>query len=123
MSRTYRKKYIPFSFIAEEESNKEYVAYSAYYSEHGRTENGCKFYCGHFHHKIGCSLIRFNKNMNRDGNKAHGVIDAMVNIAAKRIKSRVRTKMNHELHRMRSGHMGWDENVVSPNRVRSMSVV
>lgn len=119
MSRTYRSKYVPVRDFASIEQIEETKADAAYYANHGEDQRGCRWLLRHHYHKSGCAYIRFDKNLNRDGNKAHGDISAMLSIAVKKIDSKVRVKMNQELRRMKAGVIGWDENIENANKIRA----
>lgn len=119
MSRTYRNKYVPVRSKESIEKIEEDKAYAAYYSANGRDPNGGRWFSTNYQLKAGCMYMRFDKNVTRDGNKAHGDISAMLNIAKKRIESKVRSKMRQELRRMKAGVIGWDENVENANKIRA----
>lgn len=119
MSRTYRKKYVPVRDKSSIEQIEETKAFSQYYAQHGESPDGLRWYSTNWKHKSGCAYIRFDKNLNRDGNKAHGDISAMLSIAVKKIDSKVRAKMRQELRRMKAGVIGWDENVENANKIRA----
>ncbi|AGJ71546.1 hypothetical protein Lw1_gp138 [Escherichia phage Lw1] len=119
MSRTYRNKYVPARDKSSIEQIEETKAFSQYYAQHGESPDGLRWYTTNWKHKSGCAYIRFDKNVNRDGNKAHGDISVMLEIAKKRIDSKVREKMRQELRRMKAGVIGWDENIENANKIRA----
>lgn len=113
MSRTYRKKYNP----VVEDYDLELAEYSTHVSKHGFDPNGFRV-SKNYRHKSGLDVIRNMNSIGRDGNKAHGNAKRLINNAVKKIDSKVRVKFNHELDRMRSGHMGWDEHYHNHNKIR-----
>lgn len=119
MSRTYRNKYVPTRDKSSIEQIEETKAFSQYYAQHGESPDGLRWHTTNWKHKSGCAYIRFDKNVNRDGNKAHGDISVMLEIAKKRIDSKVREKMRQELRRMKAGVIGWDENIENANKIRA----
>lgn len=114
MSRTYRNKYIPH--IPEREL--EEVRYSQHYAKHGRGPSGERWFTTNWQHKAGARTIRLLKSIGRDGTKSHQNCSAIVNNSVKKIDSRVRIKLNHELKRMRSGNIDWDEHYENHNKIR-----
>ena len=119
MSRTYRKKYNPLRDRSSNERIEEVKEYSRYYAKHGIDPDGLRWYTTNWKHKSGCAYIRFDNNLCRDGNKAHGDLNAMLSIAVKKIDSKVRTRLRQELKRMKAGVIGWDENVENVNKIRA----
>lgn len=119
MSRTYRKKYNPLRDRSSNERIEEVKEYSRYYAKHGIDPDGLRWYSTDWKHKSGCAYIRFDNNLCRDGNKAHGDLNAMLSIAVKKIDSKVRTRLRQELKRMKAGVIGWDENVENVNKIRA----
>lgn len=119
MSRTYRKKYNPLRDRSSNEKIEEVKEYSRYYAQHGIDPDGLRWYSTNWKHKSGCAYIRFDNNLCRDGNKAHGDLNAMLSIAVKKIDSKVRTRLRQELKRMKAGVIGWDENVENANKIRA----
>nr|CAK6606251.1 unknown function [Klebsiella phage vB_Ko_K41P2] len=119
MSRTYRKKYNPLRDRSSKERIEEVKEYSRYYAKHGIDPDGLRWYSTDWKHKLGCAYIRFDNNLCRDGNKAHGDLNAMLSIAVKKIDSKVRTRLRQELKRMKAGVIGWDENVENVNKIRA----
>lgn len=119
MSRTYRNKYVPLYSAESLESIEATKAYSVFYAKNGRGPDGLKYYTTNYRHKSGCAFIRFDNSLNRDGNKAHGDLSAMMNIAVKKISSKVRVKLRQELRRMKAGVIGWDENIHNINKIRA----
>lgn len=119
MSRTYRNKYVPIRDTSSLAQIEETKAFSEYYAQHGRSPEGLRWYSTNWKHKSGCAYIRFDNSLNRDGNKSHGDISVMLEIAKKRIDSKVREKMRQELRRMKAGVIGWDENIENANKIRA----
>ncbi|WNA09070.1 hypothetical protein [Klebsiella phage P61_1] len=119
MSRTYRKKYNPLRDRSSNERIEEVKEYSRYYAKHGIDPDGLRWHSTDWKHKLGCAYIRFDNNLCRDGNKAHGDLNAMLSIAVKKIDSKVRTRLRQELKRMKAGVIGWDENVENVNKIRA----
>lgn len=120
MSRTYRKKYVPVETPSELEYNAGLLMHSDAVEKTGRTPDGLKFYTTDYRHKAGCMLRRWNKNITRDGNKAHGDVRAMCNISTKKIKrrSKARHQLRHELNNMRAGNIEWDGNIHQIGKIR-----
>lgn len=119
MSRTYRNKYVPVRSKESLDRIEEDKAYAAYYAANGCDPNGGRWFSKNYQLKAGCMYARFDKNIYRDGNKAHGDISAMLSIATKKIDSKVRVKMRQELKRMKAGVIGWDENIHNANKIRA----
>lgn len=120
MSRTYRKKYVPLLGVEAQEYEEEKIAYSRFVEAYGITPEGFTWHTTDYKHKSGCMMIRFKKNITRDGNKAHGDIGAMINISRKKIKKRsvLRHDLQHELNNMRAGNIEWDGNLHTFSNLR-----
>lgn len=120
MSRTYRKKFVPLYSLSGSEYEKDTIMYSRFVEAYGITPEGLIWHTTDYKHKSGCAMIRFNKNITRDGNNAHGNVDAMINISRKKIKNRsvLRHDLRHELNNMRAGNIEWDGNLHTFNNLR-----
>lgn len=120
MSRTYRKKYVPVESFETLEYDAMLLAHSDSIEKTGVCPDGVKWYTTNYRHKAGCSLKRWNKNITRDGNKAHGNTRAMINLSKKKIKNRsvARFQLRHELNNMRAGNIEWDGNIHQINKIR-----
>ena len=114
MSRTFRKKYIP-ALSREELSDAEF---SRHYGKFGVSPDGLRWYTTNWRHKAGNDVLRVIKSIGRDGNKPHANGKMIINNAIKKIDSKVRIKLNHELRRMRSGNIEWDEAYENNNKIR-----
>ena len=120
MSRTYRKKYVPVESVETLEHDAMVLLHSDSIEKTGVCPDGVKWYTTNYRHKAGCSLKRWNKNITRDGNKAHGNTRAMINLSKKKIKNRsvARFQLQHELNNMRAGNIEWDGNIHQINKIR-----
>ncbi|QFR55727.1 hypothetical protein JC221_081 [Yersinia phage JC221] len=114
MSRTYRNKYIPR--ISEQEMDE--VRFSQHYAKHGHCPSGYRWYTTNWTHKAGLRTVRLLKSIGRDGTKSHQNCLAIINNSVEKINSKVRVRLNHELKRMRSGNLDWDEHYENHNKIR-----
>lgn len=119
MSRTYRKKYVPIRSKESMEMIEEDKENALCYIRTGRDLMGLRWYSTNYRLKAGLAFIRFDKNITRDGTKAHADLSVMLELAVKKIDSGVRRKMRHELNRMKSGALDWDENIQNVNKIRA----
>lgn len=119
MSRTYRKKYVPLTVVNKLDVSDDEIYQAMIYVKTGRNPDGLRWYSRNHALCSTLTALRFRKNITRDGNKSHRNAHAVVNLSKKKIDSKLRVSLKHELRQMRSGNIDWDEHTVCPNKLRA----